>query len=138
MNIVLLGMGPTPPGEGLLTGVTALQGAGSPVSLVSRRPPAPDLAAHLEEVHALPRGRLSGLSGRQPPGPLRRLRVDPDRLPGAVRLLRDATIRGLLDRADVLVAVDQAAIPAVWLAARRRPGLVVLSGLPAAVSRWAR
>jgi hypothetical protein len=74
-----------------------------------------------------------------PPRVLRlgKLRFSPDRLPGARRLVHHPYTRALVDEADVIVAVDQAALPAVWLAARRNPAAAVLNGTPAAVARFA-
>jgi hypothetical protein len=144
MNVLLVAMGPSTPGDGMLAGVKALQQNGSRVELVSRRPASEALAAALDGVHALPPASaaaaagLGGLTQRltSSSGALRRLRFDPDRLPGGLRLGRNAATRALIEAADVVVAVDQAAVPGVWLAARRHPSLVALSGLPAAVTRF--
>ncbi len=143
MIVLLVAMGRTPPGEGLVAGIEALQRAGVTVDLLSRRPPTAELAERLNAVHAVPSGAPSRLpvltgAGRGLPGPLAKVRLDADRLPGAVRVLRTASTRALLARADAVVAVDQAAVPLAWLALRRRPELVALSGLPAAVTRWGR
>ncbi len=150
MNVLLIAMGPTPPGDNLISGVLALTRAGARVDLVSRHPPGPELAQALAGVHPLPAGRMSGapagglsrgLSRRTAtvvarlPGPLRKLRLDPDRLPGAVRVLRRRASADLVAAADVVVALDAAAVPAAWLAAHRHRDLIALSGLPAAVNR---
>jgi hypothetical protein len=136
MNILLVAMR-RPPGEGLSAGVEALRRRGARVDLLTRHPPADPLAAELDGVHLVPRsGPTASLGPLALPGPLRKIRLDPDRLPGAVRVHRTASTRVLFDDADVVVALDDAAIPAVWLAARRRPGLVALNGLPAAVHRF--
>ena len=130
--VVLVAMGPSTPGDGLVAGVQALQQAGHRVHLICRRAPSPAVEATVDAVTPLPASRLP--LGRRPIA-LGKLRLDPDRLPGAVRLLRSPATRDLVRHADLLVAVDQAAIPAVWLAARRRPDVPALSGLPAAVAR---
>ncbi len=144
-RVLLVATGPSVPGDGLVAGVRALQQNGSRVELVSRHPACDALATTLDAVHALPGGppRTGALLRRlaawlsDGSGPGRTLRLDPDRLPGALRLHRDPVTRALIEAADVVVAVDQAAVPAAWLAARRRPTLVALSGLPAAVTRFA-
>jgi hypothetical protein len=117
----------------MVAGVEALQRAGASVELISRQAPSPALLAVLDGVTALPPARV-----RLGPVRLGRLRLDPDRLPAALRLPRAPSTRTVLAGADVVVAVDQAAIPAAWLAARRSPRVVALSGLPAAVTRCAR
>jgi len=139
-TVLLVAMGPSTPGDGLVAGVQALRQAGHRVHLVCRRAPSTAVEQAVDAVTSLPAPRLLRLGGR--PITLGKLRLDPDRLPGAVRLLRSHATRDLVRRADVLVAVDQAAIPAVWLAARRarrrRPSGTVpaaVSGLPAAVAR---
>lgn len=145
MEVVLLALGPGAPGDGLVAGVTALQGAGARVCLICRHPPSPALADQLDGAVPLPAGRLAAATTRPRvggrtialPGRLPAVRLDPDRLPAAVRLLRRRVTRELIGSADVVVAVDQAAIPAAWLAARRHPRLAALTGLPAAVNRWA-
>jgi len=143
VKVLLVAMGPTIPGDGLVAGVQALQRNGSHVELVSRRPASEALAAVLDGVHPLPSGPAAPGAGAAAlttllsrlPGPARKLRFDPDRLAGALRLNRDAATRSLVRTADVVVAVDQAAVPAVWWAARRRPSLIALNGVPAAVTR---
>ncbi len=145
VEVVLVALGPAEPGDGLVAGVTTLQRAGARVTLICRHPPSPALAAQLDGAVPLPAGRLAAattwarVGGRAIalPGPLPAVRLDPDRLPAAVRLLRHRRTRELIRSADVVVAVDQAAIPAAWLAARRHPHVSALSGLPAAVNRWA-
>jgi len=143
-SVVLIAAGASEPGDALIAGVAALRRAGARVTLVSRVPPSPALAQQLDDAVPLPAGRLPrlGSGGSRAgvitlPGPLPSLRLDADRLPAAVRMLRHRTTRALLAAADGVVAVDQAAIPAAWLALRRHRRLVALSGLPAAVSRWA-
>lgn len=139
MTVLLIALGPSIPGDGLISGVRALQAAGNRVHLIHRRPPSPALAEVLDGATPLPPARLPWR-----PVAVSKLRFDPDRLPAARRLARDATTRDLLREAEVLVAVDQAAIPAVWLTARRRtrsgtprsaPLVAALSGLPAAQNR---
>lgn len=150
MTVLLIALGPSVPGDGLISGVRALQAAGHRVHLIHRCPPSPALAEVLDGVTPLPPGRL-----RWRPVAAGKLRLDPDRLPAARRLARHAGTRDLLREAEVLVAVDQAAIPAVWLAARRRARngktsragradnttgsgpVMALSGLPAAQNRLA-
>jgi len=138
MKVLLVAIGPSTPGDGLLNAVEALHRGGGTVHLVSRRPPTPALAAALDGITPLPLGRLASRVSWPfaLPGALRRLRFDPDRLPAAARLDRTAATRALLAACDVVVAVDQAAIPAVWLAARRHPRVTALNGVPAAVSRY--
>lgn len=143
MNVVLVALGPSVPGDGLVAGVESLRRAGaSSVVLVHRRPPSPALVAVLDAAVPLPPpGPLGGLRAAVA-GALNHLpkvRLDPDRLAAAVRVTRSTATRTLVTGADVLVAVDQAAIPAVWLAARRtNRSAAALSGLPAAVARSAR
>jgi hypothetical protein len=135
MRVVLVAMGPSTPGDGMVAGVQALRAAGHRVHLVTRRPAAPTLAEVLDGVTPLPPPLLpSRWAGR--PLVAGRLRLDPDRLPGAVRVLRSRATREVLRTGEVLVAVDQAAIPAVWLAARRHRPRGALLGLPAAVARY--
>lgn len=136
MRLLLVAMGPSIPGDGLLAGVQALRAAGHRVELVSRRAPSPRLSAELDARTPLPgpRVQLPGIRAGK-------LRIDPDRLPGAWRLARHPSTREAVTTAEVLVAVDQAAIPAVWWAARRRarrgrPPLAALSGVPAAQNRF--
>jgi hypothetical protein len=133
MRVVLVAIGPSVPGDGLVAGVEALRRAGASVELISRQAPSAALAAVLDGITALPPARV-----RLAPVRRGRLRLDPDRLPAALRLRRAPSTRALLAGADVVVAVDQAAIPAAWLAARRSPRVIALSGLPAAVTRYAR
>lgn len=162
-SVLLLSLGAAEPGDALAAGVTALRRAGVRVHLVSRRPPSQLLLETLTSessdsessdgellggeapggVTALPPGRPTSVSNRLRgraitlPGPLPALRLDPDRLPAAVRLVRHPATRSLVAAAGGVVAVDQAAIPAAWLAGRRHRRLVALNGLPAAVQRWA-
>ncbi len=146
MNVVLVALGPTAPGDGLVGGVQALRQAGAGVHLVSRLRPTPGLVAVLETAAPLPvrSGSPHPLGGAtlplRYPGPARtvqrgKLRLCPDRLPAARRLLRHPFTAELIAAADVLVALDQAAIPAVWWAARRHRSAHALHGLPAAVAR---
>jgi hypothetical protein len=130
-------MGPSTPGDGMVAGVGALRRAGHDVHLITRRPAAPSLIAVLDGVTPLRPPRLLPASVAGRPLGVGRLRADLDRLPGALRLARTAATRSLLGSADVLVAVDQAAIPAVWWAARRHRPRAALLGLPAAVTRFA-
>ena len=140
MKVLLFAMGPTPPGEAFVSGVTALHESGASVRLISRGAPAPALAALLDEVVVVPTRtrelRLpAGMRLPRPLAPLRKLRADPGRLACAVRTSFGSRTRALVAAADVLVAVDEAAIPAVWLAARRNRSAAALDGVPAAVSR---
>lgn len=145
-TIVLVSLSRRGPGEALIAGVSALRERGHRVVLLSRRSPAPDLAAAIDETHLVPGGRLTRLPTQMParltnraPRPvgraLRLLRADADRLPAAVRLHRDPELAATLSEADVVVALDAEAIPAAWWAARRRPDLLALTGLPAALTR---
>jgi hypothetical protein len=130
--VVLVSLGSAPPGEALLAGVAQLRTAGLPVHLISRVPPAPALAALLTSRVAAGRSR-SRAGGRE----LRagKLKVDPHRLPGAIGLQLNGRTRGLLADAVALVAVDAAALPAVWLAARRNRHAIAVNGLAAALTR---
>ena len=139
MNVVLVALGPSAPGDAMVAGVQALQRAGARVVLVSRQPPSPSLLDALDAAGPVPpggatagvRSALAAALNRVP-----KVRLDPDRLPAAWRISRAPATRPLLDAAQVLVAVDRAAVPAVWLAARRHPQAAALSGLPAAVARY--
>jgi len=138
VNVVLVALGPSAPGDGMVAGVQALRRGGARVVLVSRQPPSPRLLEVLDSALPLPAG--GGAAARSAAAAalnrLPKVRIDPDRLAAAWRLSHDLSTRALLDGAQVLVAVDRAAIPAVWFAARRRPQAAALSGLPAAVARY--
>ena len=142
MNVLLLAMGQAAPGEALVAGVRALRGAGATVHLVSRAAPSPGLAAALDDVVVVgTRARELRLPGRvrlpRPLAPLRKLHADPGRLACAVRVCFGGRTADRVACADVLVAVDEAALPAVWLAARRNRSAAALDGVPAAVTRLA-
>ncbi len=131
MTVILVAMGPTAPGDGLIAGVSSLRRAGHRVQLVTRHSPSDDLAAVLDDVTALPAGRTAAR-----PITVGKLRLDLDRLPGAARLNRAGWFARALTDGTVLVALDPAAVPAVWWAARRHPGVAAFNGLPAAVARF--
>jgi len=95
---------------------------------VSRVPPAAALATAVDDVVAV--GRPGG-----EPLAAGRLTIDPHRLPGALALVGGRRTRRLVREADVLVAVDAAALPAVWWAARVNHGALAVNGLPAALAR---
>jgi len=125
-RVVLVSLGAAAPGDALLAGVERLRADGDTVHLISRTPPGPALAAALD-------GQLR--IGRAGGGPIvaGKLTLDLHRLPGALALLVRPGARRLVRDADTLVAVDAAALPAVWFAARltnRRATAV--NGLPAA------
>jgi len=124
--VVLVSLGSAPPGEALLAGVQRLRTAGVPVHLISRVPPAPALAVLLTSRVAV--GRPGGRELRAG-----KLELDPHRLPGAIGLLLRRRTRRLLTGATGLVAVDAAALPAVWLAARRNRHAIAVNGLVAAL-----
>jgi len=127
-RVVLVSLGPAAPGEALIDGVRRLREDGARIHLVSRVAPAAPLAAAVDGVIAV--GRPGG-------GPLAagRLKVDPHRLPGALAVVAGRRTRMLVRQADALVAVDAAALPAVWLAARVNRGALAVNGLPAALAR---
>lgn len=131
MKVLLVALSATPIGEELVGHVEALQRSGASVHLVSRAAPARALAAVLD-------GRTA-LGGPvvvwRLPGPLSKVRIEPNRLVDAVRLARGRRCRSLVASADALVAVDGTAVPSVWLAARRQPDVHAIQGLAAAVTR---
>jgi hypothetical protein len=127
-RVILLSLGATPPGEALVAGVQDLRADGAEVRLVSRVAPAPALAATLDGTVRV--GRPAG--GAVAVG---KLTVDPHRLPGAASVVLSIRTRRLLRTADVLVAVDAAALPAAWLAARLNRRALAVNGLPAALAR---
>jgi hypothetical protein len=129
-SVVLLSLGASAPGDALVAGVEQLRAEGAAVHLISRTPPAPALAGLLDGHVAV--GRPGGGAVR-----VSKLRVDPHRLPGAVQAVLRGRSRSLLRTADVVVAVDAAALPATWLAARLNRRAVAVNGLPAALSRLA-
>jgi len=126
--VVLVSLGAAAPGEALLAGVERLRAAGDPVHLVSRTPPTPALAAALSGH--VPVGRAG--AGTITAG---KLKLDPNRLPGAVAVVLRRRPRRLVRAADALVAVDAAALPATWLAARVNRRALAVNGLPAALTR---
>jgi len=133
-RVVLVSLGATAPGEALLAGVERLRADGATVHLLSRVGPASALAAALDGTSAVGHGAI----GRRSGGTISagKLKLDPHRLPGAARVVLGRRSRALLRGADALVAVDAAALPAVWLAARtvnRRA--IAVNGLPAALTR---
>ena len=123
-HAVLVSLGPTPPGEALLADVARLQAAGRTVWLLTRTPPVPALAA------ALDNGLVRLPSVTRTPVAVGKLRLDPNRLPGAVRLLLRRQTRRLVTDADLIAAVDVAALPAVWLAARLNRHATATYGVP--------
>jgi len=127
-SVLLVSLGATAPGEALLAGVERLRADGAAVHLVSRVAPTAPLAAALDGRTAV---------GRPHGGPLAagKLRVDPHRLPGAVRVALGRRTRAAVRAATALVAVDAAALPAVWLAARVNRSAIAVNGLPAALTR---
>jgi hypothetical protein len=130
-RVVLVSLGAAAPGEALLAGVEELSADGADVRLVSRTAPTPALAAALAGRTALGRpGRGQVAVGK--------LKVDPHRLPGALALVLSRRTRGLVRAADALVAVDAAALPAAWLAARVNRRAIAVNGLPAALTRLTR
>ncbi len=131
MTVILVAMGPTAPGDGLIAGVTSLRRAGHRVQLVTRHSPSADLATVLDDVTPMPAGRPASR-----PISVGKLRLDLDRLPGAARLNHSEWFTGALTDGTVLVALDPAAVPAVWWAARRHRGVAAFNGLPAAVARY--
>ncbi len=131
MKVLLVALSATPMGDELVRHVEALQRAGASVHLVSRAAPAPALVGVLDGRTAFG----SPVAVRRLPGRLSKVRVEPNRLVDAVRLARGRRCRTLIASADALVAVDPTAVPAVWLAARRRPDAPAINGLAAAVTR---
>lgn len=131
-SVVLVSLGAAPPGQALLAGVQQLRADGSRVVLVSRTTPVPDLAEALDAHVGVGRPALAGLTGQLRIG---KLLVDPHRLPGAAELLLRSTTRSLVRTADALVAVDAAALAAVWLAARVNRRAIAVNSLPAALNR---
>jgi len=123
-HAVLVSLGPAAPGDALLAGVAALRASGATVHLLTRTPPVPALAAALNgDLVRLP-------SLRRAPLAVGKLRLDPNRLPGAVRLLLRRETRRLVTDADLIAAVDVAALPAAWLAARLNRHATATHGLP--------
>jgi hypothetical protein len=124
---VLVSLGSAAPGEALLAGVGELRERGHAVTLISRTPPAAALAAALDVR----------LSVGHPGGTLQlgKLKLDPHRLPGAASVVLGRATRALTREADLLVAVDAAALPAVWLAAHLNRRAIAVTGLPAALTR---
>lgn len=123
-----------PLAQDVLEAVQALHGAGAEVTVVTHDPVAVDgvpvIVVGTTTTAARPTGpkaiRLARLAWRT------LLR----RTPGAVlarAVGRSADSRGALDAADVVVAADSDAIETVWRHARRRPGPVVVTGVPAGV-----
>jgi len=125
---VLVSLGSAAPAEALRADVEQLRDRGYRVHLVSRVAPVPTLAEVLDGRTAV--GRPTG-------GTLQvsKLKLDPHRLPGAAVVVLGGTAGPLVRQADVLVAVDATALPAVWLAARVNRRALAVNGLPAAVSR---
>lgn len=124
---VLVSLGTAAPGEALSAGVRELQARGHEVTLVSRTAPAAALAAALDARVAV--GRPGGTLQ------VSKLKLDPHRLPGAASVVLGRATRALMRRADLLVAVDAPALPAVWLAARLNRSAAAVNGLPAALTR---
>ena len=131
MKVLLVALSATPMGDELVGHVEALKRVGASVHLVSRAAPVPALDAVLDGRTAIG----APVAIRRLPGPLSKVRVEPNRLVDAVRLARGRRYRALVASADALVAVDQTAVPAVWLAARRRPDALAIQGLATAVTR---
>jgi hypothetical protein len=121
---VLVSLGPVAPGDALLAGVERLRADGASVWLLTRTPPVPALAAELNGGLV----RLGSLT--RTPLAVGKLRLDPNRLPGAVRLLLRRETRRLVRDAELIAAVDAAALPAVWLAARLNRRATATHGLP--------
>jgi hypothetical protein len=134
MNVVLVALSSTAPGQSVHTSVEALRQSGVAVHLVSRTPPAPDLASALNGYTSVGRP----VSPWHLPGRLHKIRIEPNRLVDAIALQRRRGARELLAAADVIVALDATAVPAVWLAARRGPDAVALNGMPAAMTHLSR
>jgi hypothetical protein len=126
--VVLVSLGVAEPGEALVAGVAQLREAGATVHLVSRVPAAGPLAAVVT-------GETTVGSARGGPIAAGKLKADPHRLPGAVRVVYGRRTRGLIRAAGALVAVDAAALPATWLAARVNRRALAVNGLPAALAR---
>ena len=126
-RVVLVSLGAAAPGEALHAGVRSLRDAGHQVSLISRVPPVGALASAVDAQ--LPVGRPGGTLQ------VGKGKLDPHRLPGAASVLLRRATRELVRSADVLVAVDAAALPAVWLAARVNRRAIAVNGLPAALTR---
>jgi hypothetical protein len=129
-RVVLISLGAAAPGEALLAGVAQLRAEGAAAHLISRTPPTPALAAELDGRVAVGRSGARAFT-------VGKLKVDPQRLPGAARVVAGRTGRALVRSADVLVAVDVPALPAAWLAARVNRRALAVNGLPAALARLA-
>jgi hypothetical protein len=129
-SAVLVSLGAAAPGEALLAGVRELQVQGYVVTLVSRTAPTPALATALDGRSAVGRPGGTLQAGK--------LKLDPHRLPGAASIVLGRSTRDLLRRADLLVALDAPARPAVWLSARLNRGAAAVTGLPAALTRTPR
>lgn len=127
-SAVLVSLGDAAPAEVLRADVERLREQGFRVHLVSRVAPAPALAEVLDGHTAVGRPRGGTLH-------LGKIRIDPHRLPGAVRVVLGRSTRAVARDADVLVAVDAAALPATWLAARLNRRALAVNGLPAAITR---
>jgi hypothetical protein len=125
---VLVSLGATAPAESLRAGVEQLQAAGHQVHLISRIPPEPAVAAVLDG-----QAEVGPKLGR--PLRLAKIAIDPHRLPGAATILYGPATRALVRGADILIAADAAALPAVWLAARINRKALAVNGLPAALAR---
>ena len=127
-DVVLVSLGAAAPGEALLAGVRSLRAAGHEVTLVSRVSPVAALTEAVSERVAVgrPRGEVIAAG---------KVKLDPHRLPGAASVVFAPATRALVRSADVLVAVDAAALPAVWLAARVNRKAIAVNGLPAALTR---
>jgi hypothetical protein len=127
-SAVLVSLGDAAPAEALRADVERLREQGFRVHLVSRVPPAPALAEALDGHTAVghPRGGTLHLG---------KIRIDPHRLPGAVRVVLGRSTRPVVRGAALLVAVDAAALPATWLAARLNRRVLAVNGLPAAITR---
>jgi hypothetical protein len=123
-RVVLVSLGAAPPGEALVAGVQQLRRAGAQVHLVSRVPQAAPLAVAVTARTAIGRGRVGPIVAG-------RLTLEPYRLPGALRVVFGRRTRSLVRAADLLVAVDAAALPATWLAARVNRRARAVRGLPA-------
>jgi hypothetical protein len=126
--VILLSLGASAPGDALVAGVEQLRSEGATVHLISRTPPAPALAALLDGHVPVSRPGGGAIT-------VSKLRVDPHRLPGALQAVLSGRPRTLVRAADALVAVDAAALPATWLAARVNRRAIAVNGLPAALSR---
>jgi hypothetical protein len=127
-SAVLVSLGEAAPAEALRADVEQLRRQGYRVHLISRVTPAPALAEALDGHTAVGRPRGGTLH-------LGKIKADPHRLPGAVRVVLGRSTRMVVRDADALVAVDAAALPAAWLAARLNRRALAVNGLPAAITR---